>query len=103
MWAKKGHQKISVFWDPVLSAENRPEAPQKVHSGASGSQKAPQMEPNSDTFWVPLERRLLVAMYYVFSTFEGPRMTPKSVILWKTLLEPLFEAQGLNKNHQRQL
>ena len=41
---------MSVFRDPLLSAENRPQAPQKVHSGASGSQKAPKMEPESDTF-----------------------------------------------------
>ena len=47
---KRGHQKMSVFWDPLLSAENRPQAPQKVHSGASGSQQAPNMDPKSDTF-----------------------------------------------------
>ena len=43
-------QKMSVFWDPLLSAENRPQAPPKVHSGASGSQKAPKMDPQSDAF-----------------------------------------------------
>ena len=38
---------MSVFWNLLLSDGNGPQAPPE---GASGSQKAPKMEPNSDTF-----------------------------------------------------
>ena len=41
---------MSSFGDPLLSAENRPQDPQKVYSGASGSQQAPKMERKVETF-----------------------------------------------------
>ena len=78
---------MSVLGGPLLSAENRPQPPQKVHSGASGSQKAPNMDPKSNTFGYLWK---CAAIYNVFSTFEGPRLTPKSVLPWKTLLDALF-------------
>ena len=34
--------------DPLLSAVNATQGPQKVYSGASGFQKASEMEPQSD-------------------------------------------------------
>ena len=89
MWAKKGASEHEFFWDPFLSAENRPQPPQKVHSGASGSQKAPKMEPKNDTLGT-YGKSIVVSIYNVFSTFEGPRMAPTSILFWKTLLEFLF-------------
>ena len=41
---------MSCFSDPCFSTKNAPRAPQKEYSGGSGSQKAPKMEPNIDTF-----------------------------------------------------
>ena len=80
---------MCVFWDPLLSAENPPQAPQKVYSGASGSQKAPKWSPKV-TLLGTSGKLIFAAIYNVLATFEGPRMTPKSVLLWKTLPESLF-------------
>ena len=38
------------FGDPLLSAENAPQGPQKVSCGVSGPQKAPKIDPNSCAF-----------------------------------------------------
>ena len=38
------------FGDPLFSAKKASSPPQKEYSGASGSQKAPKMEPKIDTF-----------------------------------------------------
>ena len=35
-------------------------------------------------------KSFFVAIYDVFSTFEGPRLAPKSVLLWKRLPDALF-------------
>ena len=78
--SEKGHQKMNVFLDPLLSAENRPQAPQKVHSGASNSQKAPKMDPNSDTFgdlWKVDFCCYLQCFRHSGASFLGPG-TPKS-------------------------
>ena len=49
--SKIGRRKISCFRDLLFSAQKGFRPPQKEYSGASGSQKAPQMEPKIDTFW----------------------------------------------------
>ena len=42
-------------------------------------------------------KSIFAAIYDVFSTFEGPRMTHKSVLLWKASRSLFFEAPGLKK------
>ena len=55
---------MSVFLGPSLSAENRPQAPQKVHSGASGSKKVPKWSPKV-TLVGTSGKSIIVAIYYV--------------------------------------
>ena len=86
---------------PLLSAENCPHThTRKVHSGASGPQKLPKWTPTV-TLWGTSGKSGFAAIYNVFSTFEGPRLVPKSksVPHWKTLPVALFRGPRAQKGH----
>ena len=85
------------FLGPSLIRRKSSPGPQKVRSGASSSQKAPKMEPKSDTFGVPLESRFLLLFIMFSPLLRVPGWPPNRSYFGRHSRALFFEAPGLKK------